>query len=88
MTRRAPALLLVLALAVPDAGAVAYNDVLPGARAMGMGTAYSAIADDAFGLLYNPAGTANTPYVQGAGTMGRMLSPKGPLSYPLMMPSP
>lgn len=74
-------LLLALALAAPNAGAVAFNDVLPGARAMGMGTAYSAIADDAFGLFYNPAGTANTPYVQGAGTMGRMLSPRGPLSF-------
>jgi len=81
MTRRVLALLLVLALAAPNAGATAYNDVLPGARAMGMGTAYSAIADDAFGFFYNPAGTANTPYVQGAGTMGRMLSPKGPLSF-------
>lgn len=75
------ALLLAFALAAPNAGAVAFNDVLPGARAMGMGTAYSAIADDAFGLFYNPAGTANTPYVQGAGTIGRMLSPKGPLSF-------
>lgn len=74
-------LLLALALAAPDAGAVAFNDVLPGARAMGMGTAYSAIADDAFGLFYNPAGTANTPYVQGAGTLGRMQSPRGPLSF-------
>ncbi|MBI4061027.1 MAG: hypothetical protein HY403_06320 [Elusimicrobia bacterium] len=81
MTRRVSALLLALALAVPDAGAVAFNDVLPGARAMGMGTAYSAIADDAFGLFYNPAGSANTPYVQGAGTVGRMLSPRGPLSF-------
>ena len=81
MTRRALALLLALALAAPDAGAVAFNDVLPGARAMGMGTAYSAIADDAFGHFYNPAGTANTPYVQGAGTLGRMNSPRGPLSF-------
>lgn len=81
MTRRLPAVLLALALAAPDAGAVAYNDVLPGARAMGMGTAFSAIADDAFGFFYNPAGTANTPYVQGAGTAGRMLSPRGPLSF-------
>ncbi|MDD5303684.1 MAG: hypothetical protein PHS14_11320 [Elusimicrobia bacterium] len=81
MTRRGLAFLLALALAAPDAGAVAFNDVLPGARAMGMGTAYSAIADDAFGLFYNPAGTANTPYVQGAGTVGRMLSPKGVLSF-------
>ena len=81
MTRRLLAFLLVIVLAAPDAGAVAYNDVLPGARAMGMGSAYSALADDAFGLFYNPAGTANTPYVQGAGTIGRMLSPKGPLSF-------
>jgi LysM repeat protein len=81
MTRRITALLLALALTAPNAGAVAFNDVLPGARAMGMGTAYSAIADDAFGLFYNPAGTANTPYVQGAGTIGRMLSPKGPLFF-------
>ncbi len=81
MTRRATALLLALALAAPNAGAVAFNDVQPGARAMGMGTAYSAIADDAFGLFYNPAGSANTPYVQGAGTLGRMLSPRGPLSF-------
>lgn len=81
MRRRALAFLLALALTAPDVGAVAFNDVLPGARAMGMGSAYSAIADDAFGLFYNPAGTANTPYVQGAGTVGRMLSPKGLLSF-------
>jgi len=73
--------MLALMLAAPDAGAVAFNDVYPGARAMGMGTAYSAIADDAFGLFYNPAGSANTPYVQGAGTLGRLQSPKGPLSF-------
>jgi hypothetical protein len=73
--------LIALALAAPDAGAVAFNDVKPGARAMGMGTAYAAIADDAFGLFYNPAGSANTPFVQGAGTLGRILSPKGPLSF-------
>ncbi|MBI5247491.1 MAG: hypothetical protein HY923_09935 [Elusimicrobia bacterium] len=81
MTKRTTAFLLALALAAPDAGAVAFNDVKPGARAMGMGTAYSAIADDAFGMFYNPAGSANTPFVQSAGTLGRILSPKGPLSF-------
>lgn len=81
MTRRLTAFLLALALAAPDAGAVAFNDVRPGARAMGMGTAFSAIADDAFGMFYNPAGSANTPFVQGAGTLGRAFSPKGPLSF-------
>ena len=69
MTKRGLAFLPAFALAAPDAGAVAFNDVFPGARAMGMGTA-SAIADDAFGLFYNPAGT-----------VGRMLSPKRPLSF-------
>ncbi|UPT74908.1 MAG: hypothetical protein M0D55_04135 [Elusimicrobiota bacterium] len=81
MTRRALAVFLALALAVPQAGASAFNDVQPGARAMGMGTAFSAIADDAFGPFYNPAGTANAPFVQGAGTIGRMQSPRGTLSF-------
>lgn len=81
MTRKARVCLLAVSLAAPRAGATAFNDVLPGSRAMGMGTAYSAIADDAFGPFYNPAGTANTPFVQGAGTIGRMLSPRGTLSY-------
>lgn len=81
MSIRLPAVLLVLASLAQNAGASAYNDFKPGARAMGMGTAYSAIADDAFGMFYNPAGSANTPFVQGAGTVGRALSPKGPLSF-------
>jgi phage tail protein X len=62
------------------AGAVAFNDVLPGARAMGMGNAFGAIADDAFGVFYNPAGSANTPYVQAAGSLGRLQSPVGTLT--------
>lgn len=74
------AFLLACASALP-AGATAFNDVQPGARAAGMGGAFSALADDAFGMFYNPAGSANTPYVQGAGTLGRSLSPKGPLFF-------
>ena len=82
MPRRALALLPVLLFIVAaSARAAEYYDALPGARAMGMGNAFSAIADDAFGLYYNPAGTANTPYVQGAGTLGRYFSPKGPLAF-------
>ncbi|MBI3289090.1 MAG: hypothetical protein HYZ74_06200 [Elusimicrobia bacterium] len=81
MTRRLFAVLLALALAVPRAGAVAYHDVIPGARGMGMGHAFSAIADDAYAMFYNPAGTANMAYTQAGGTMGRMLSPKGPLFF-------
>ncbi len=35
-----------------------YHNVLMGDRAMGMGGAFTAIADDASGLVYNPAGLA------------------------------
>ncbi len=81
MTRRFLALLAAAFLAASPAGAVAFNDVLPGARAMGMGNAYAAIADDAFGMYYNPAGTANTPFVQAAGSLGRLESPRGTLTH-------
>lgn len=33
-----------------------YNNLLQGERAVGMGGAYSAVADDASGVIYNPAG--------------------------------
>ncbi len=80
MSRRFFALLTAALCAAVPAGAVAFNDVLPGARAMGMGNAFGAIADDAFGVFYNPAGSANTPYVQAAGTLGRLQSPVGTLT--------
>lgn len=35
-----------------------YNNILVGDRAMGLGGAYTAISDDASGLVYNPAGLA------------------------------
>ncbi len=72
--------LLAAVFAAGPAGAVGFNDVRPGARAMGMGTAFGAIADDAYGMYYNPAGTANTPYVQAAGSVGRLQSPVGTLT--------
>src|SRR4051812_8288413 len=81
MKRRFFTLLAAFFCAAGPAGAVAFNDVLPGARAMGMGNAFGAVADDAFGLWYNPAGTANTPYVQAAGTVGRLQSPRGTLTH-------
>lgn len=80
MRRLLSLLLAALVCAVP-AGAVGYNDVLPDARAMGMGHAYAAIADGAYGMFYNPAGSANTPYIQAAGSLGRMLSPVGTLTH-------
>ena len=81
MTRRFFALLAAASCAAGPAGAVAFNDVRPGARAMGMGNAFGAIADDAFGVYYNPAGSANTPYVQAAGSLGRLSSPVGTLTH-------
>jgi hypothetical protein len=81
MTRRLFAVLAALAAAASPAAATAFHDVLPGARAMGMGRAYGAIADDAFGIFYNPAGSANTPYLQAAGTLGRLDSPVGTLTH-------
>lgn len=77
--RKALSAALALCLAAP-AGAVNFNDVLPGARALGMGTAFASVADDGHAPFYNPAGTANTPYIQAGGSLGRFLSPVGTLS--------
>ncbi len=81
MKGRSFALSVAGLFAAASAGAVAFNDVRPGARAMGMGTAFGAIADDAYGMYYNPAGSANTPYVQAAGSLGRLESPVGTLTH-------
>lgn len=39
-----------------------FDDYQPSARARGMGNAYTAVADDANALFYNPAGLSNTHY--------------------------
>lgn len=73
---------LLLALSWPaQALAAGFNDFMPGAKAMGMGMAFSAIADDPSAMFFNPAGTANTPYTQTGVSLGRMLSPVGTLSF-------
>lgn len=58
-----------------------FNDFLPGAKAMGMGMAFSAVADDPSAMFFNPAGTANTPYAQAGSSLGRMNSPVGTMSF-------
>lgn len=78
---RGSALLAFCLLWGQAALAADFSDVLPGAKAMGMGNAFSAVADDPSALFYNPAGTANTPYIQAGTSVGRMLSPVGPLSF-------
>ncbi|MBI4386107.1 MAG: hypothetical protein HY551_01870 [Elusimicrobia bacterium] len=62
------------------ARAANFSDVLPGARPMGMGMAYTAISDEPFGLFYNPAGAAGGDFTQLGAALGRMFSPVGPLS--------
>lgn len=81
MTRRHLALLLATAVTAAPAAAAGFNDILPGARAMGMGHAFGAVADDAYGMFYNPAGAANTPYTQAAGSLGRLQSQTGTLTF-------
>lgn len=53
-------LLLALLLAAPAGAAetAAFLDVGPGARAVGLGGAYTALADDSDALYWNPAGLA------------------------------
>lgn len=79
---RAPAALAAALLLAPAAvGATAFSDLMPGAKAMGMGYAFTAVADDPYAMFFNPAGTANTPYSQLGGSLGRFDSPVGPLSF-------
>lgn len=66
------------------ARAADYYDFQPGAKAMGMGMAFSAVADDPYAMFFNPAGTANTPYSQASTSLGRMLSPVGTMSFGTM----
>lgn len=75
-------LAVVLALLCPSGAlAAGFNDFIPGAKAMGMGMAFSAVADDPYAMFFNPSGTANTPYTQTGISLGRMLSPIGTLSF-------
>lgn len=67
-------------LASAPAHATNANDFLPGAKALGMGLSYTAIADDPYAMWYNPAATANTPYTQLGGSLARLQSPVGTLT--------
>lgn len=54
--RRGSALLAILWLFLPAGGNAAFQDLGLGARPVGMGGAFTAIADDSNAPLYNPAG--------------------------------
>ena len=71
-------MVLPMGLAAISQGSLLFLTFEPGARANGMGRAYSAIADDAYAPWWNPGATAfnrktqlagtHTPWLQGAGT--------------------
>lgn len=71
---------LCLVLSASRAGAASFADYLPGAKGMGLGQSYTAIADDPYAMWYNPAGTANTPYTQATAALGRLQSPVGTMT--------
>jgi len=62
------------------ANATTLQDVLPGARAEGMGTAYAAVAEDPHGLLFNPAGPGGVKELEFGFSLRRLLGPPGPLT--------
>lgn len=72
-------MVLVAGLPFP-AGAVFFNDVIPGARHAAMG-ATLASPDDPHAMFYNPSGLASGDFDQAGASIGRMFSPLGPLSF-------
>ncbi|MCX5788780.1 MAG: hypothetical protein NTX64_09800 [Elusimicrobia bacterium] len=72
--------LLLAAWSAGPARAVIFNDILPGARPMSMG-AFTAVADDANAMFWNPGGLAGTDFSAMSMNVGRMFSPVGPLGF-------
>jgi len=62
------------------ADAAIFSDLLPGARPMGMGMAYTAVAEGADAMFYNPAGTAQGDFPVLGGSFGRSPTAVGMLS--------
>ncbi len=48
---------------------------------MGMGMAYTAVGDDPSAMYFNPGGLAGSDLTEFGGSVGRMYSPVGPLSF-------
>lgn len=73
-------LLAFATLGASGAWAVNFQDILPGARPNGMGTAYTAVADDAYAIFYNPAGLAGKAQAETGGSVGRRFETLGAIS--------
>lgn len=73
-TRKLIASALVLATLAPQGAFAAYDDVGIGARVSGFGGAYTAVADDAYALYYNPAGLATLARPELATSYSKLLS--------------
>ena len=68
------AILVLAALASPGAARAAFVDLGAGARAPGMGNAFTAVADDAYSISYNPAGLATLVRPEVSATYAKILS--------------
>lgn len=63
------------------ARAANFSDLRPGVRAMGMGTAYTAISNDLYGMFHNPAGLARKNFTELGVATGRHISPIGSIGH-------
>ncbi len=65
---------LALALAAAAPAYAAFEDVGAGARAPGMGNAFTAIADDVYTVFYNPAGLGTLDRMQFGATYAKLFT--------------
>ncbi len=73
------AVLLITLLLCPAVRAADFTALNPGGRANGMGTAFGSLADDAYGIFYNPAGLSGMGYLEAGGGFARRLHPARPV---------
>jgi hypothetical protein len=64
---------LLAAAIIPVCASAAYNDVGVSARVTGLGHAYTAVADDAYSVYYNPAGLGTLDRKEFASSYSRLL---------------
>jgi len=74
MIRFSVALTVMVAACYPRVAMAAYEDVGVGARVTGLGQAYTAVADDAYSVYYNPAGLATLDRPELGTTYSKLLT--------------